>query len=136
MKDFYVRRGAHWIVMSLFLIVAGCGGDSGTNGNGGNGNGNGNGTSTDPVATLAVTVGQGGNRFTPEDILVSTGATVTWTWDAGVEHNVTFPSTGPVNVASDTQATGTFQVTMPTAAALYTYQGTIHAGMNGSVTVQ
>ena len=57
MKDFYVRRGAHWIVMSLFLIVAGCGGDSGTNGNGGNGNGNGNGTSTDPVATLAVTVG-------------------------------------------------------------------------------
>ena len=31
--------------------------------------------------------------------------------------------------------TGTFEVTMP-ANGLFTYQCTIHAGMNGAVTVQ
>ena len=29
MKDFHVRRGAHWMVISLFLAVTGCGGDYG-----------------------------------------------------------------------------------------------------------
>ena len=32
MKDFHVRQGAHWMAMALFFAVAGCGGDSGTNG--------------------------------------------------------------------------------------------------------
>ena len=32
-------EGPQWIVISLFLTVAGCGGDSGTNGNVRNGNG-------------------------------------------------------------------------------------------------
>ena len=41
MKDFHVRRGAHWMAMALFFAVAGCGGDSGTNGGGGNGGGGG-----------------------------------------------------------------------------------------------
>jgi len=50
MKDFHVRRRGHWIVVSLFLTVAGCGGDSGT-GNGDDGNGTGNGTGARPQAT-------------------------------------------------------------------------------------
>ncbi len=125
MKDFHVRRGAHWIAISLFLGITGCGGDSGMNGGG------------DPVATTSVTVGNGSNNvFTPPDILVSTGATVTWTWGGNVGHNVTFASSA-VSAPSDTQTTGTFQVTMPTAAGEYTYRCTIHpTQMNGTVTVQ
>ena len=142
MKDFHVRRGAHWIVMSLFLTLAGCGGDSGTgtgdNGNGnGNGNDDGNGTGTGPVATLTVTVGQGGNRFTPEDILVSAGATVLWTWAASTSHNVTFPPIGPIDVASATKSSGTYEVTMPSATGVYDYVCTVHGpSMSGTVTVQ
>ncbi len=141
MKGFHVRREAHWIVIPLFLAVAGCGGDSGTNGGNDNGNTN-NGTNdgtnngTTPVVTMDVTVGNGGNVFTPPDIQVSPGATVTWTWNAGgVGHNVTFASSA-VSAPSATQPTGTFQVTMPTAAAVYNYECTIHPGMDGSVTVQ
>ena len=119
MKDFHVRRGAHWIVMSLFLTVAGCGSDSGTN--------------DDPVATVTVS----NDFFDPASIQVSPGATVTWTWAGGSPegHNVTF-DVSTVSAPSDTKATGTFQVTMPTVTGLYTYQCTIHAGMNGAVTVQ
>ena len=127
MKDFLVRRGAHWIVMSLFLTVAGCGGDSGTNG------GTPTETETTTVATTSVTVSN--DFFDPASIQVSPNATVTWTWDGGSleGHNVTFAST--VSAPSDTQTTGTFEVTMP-ANGSFTYQCTIHAGMNGLVTVQ
>ena len=130
MKDFLVRRGAHWIVMSLFLTVAGCGGDSGTNGDNGNGNGNDN----DPVAQTTVTVSN--DFFNPASIQVSPNATVTWTWFGGSPegHNVTFASS-TVSAPSDTQTTGTFEVTMP-ANGIFTYQCTIHSGMNGLVTVQ
>ena len=85
MKDFHVRRGAHWMVISLFLAVTGCGGDSGTYDGGGGGGGGGGG-----AGPTSVTVSD--NVFTPASIQVSPGATVTWTWaDAyGVAHNVTF----------------------------------------------
>jgi plastocyanin len=73
--------------------------------------------------------------FTPPDILVTSGATVTWMWVGGEGHNVTFASNA-VSAPSITQTTGTFQVVMPTAAGVYNYECTIHAGMDGSVTVQ
>ena len=141
MKHFHVRRGAYWIVMSLFLTVAGCGGDSGTgNGDDGNGNGTGNGggndggNGNDPVATMEVTIRD--FSFNPASILVSSGATVTWTWMGVSAHNVTFASS-QVATPSATKATGTFQVAMPTAAGEYAYQCTIHPNdMNGTVTVQ
>jgi len=118
------------MVMSLFA-VAGCGGDSGTNGGGGGGAGVGGGGIT-PVAGTAVEVDD--NVFTPPDIVVTSGATVTWTWVGTVGHNVTFASTAVSS--SITQATGSFLVTMPMATGVYTYRCTIHPGMDGSVTVQ
>ena len=122
MKDFLVRRAAHWMVMSLLVSVAGCGSDSPTD-DGDN-------------AVLATSVDIVDFDFTPLDIQVSPGATVTWTWNAGgIAHNVTF-DLGSVSAPSATQPTGTFQVTMPTVAAVYDYQCTIHPGMNGSVLVQ
>ena len=130
MKDFHVRRGAHWIAISLFLAVTGCGGDSGTgndddNGNGGNGGSN-------PTVTMAVTVGD--DFFNPVDIQVSPGALVTWTWSSNTVHNVTFAD----NSISDSgdQGGGTHETTMPTTTRTYQYQCTIHSGMNGSVLVQ
>ena len=134
MKDFYVRRGAHWIVMSLFLTVAACGGDSGTNAGDdtGNGNGNGNGNGTDPTVTTSVAVSD--NFFNPASIQVSPGVTVTWTWSSNVVHNVTFADNAITD--SGDQGGGMYQTAMPTAAGLYTYLCTIHAGMNGAVTVQ
>ena len=122
MKDLHVKRGAYWIAISLLLGATGCGGDSGTNGG------------DDPVATTSVTIGD--NFFNPASNAVSSGATVTWTWAGNIGHNVTFASSA-VSAPSPTQPTGTFQVTMPTAAGEYAYQCTIHpTQMNGTVTVQ
>ena len=133
MKKFDVRRGAPWMAMALFFAVAGCGGDSVTNGgggNGGSGNGGGGGGTT-PVITTSVNVVD--FAFAPPNIQVTGGATVTWTWTGSVGHNVTFASSSITSRA--TQTSGTHSAAMPTAAGVYTYQCTIHPGMNGSVTV-
>ena len=123
MKNFYVRRRAHWMVMSLWVAVAACGSDSPTD----DGDG-------DPVATDMVRVGN--NFFTPEPIVVAPSTMVTWTWDGGGDvHNVTFASSVIPNSA--TQASGTYVATMPATSGVFAYQCTIHpADMNGTVTVQ
>ena len=134
MKDFHVRRGAHWVVMSLFLAVAACGGDSGTNGDNGNNNGNDNGNNNDPVAQTTVTVSD--NSFGPASIQVSPGATVTWTWSGGGGgHNVTFGDNAITSSDNQNQTSGTYATAMPTMAGVYGYQCTNHAGMDGTVTV-
>lgn len=85
------------------------------------------------MITTSVTVSD--NQFTPADIQVSPGATVTWTWAAGAStHNVTFPS--PAIADSPNQSSGSFATAMPTTPGTYSYSCTLHAGMNGSVLVQ
>ena len=122
MKDFLVRRGAHWMVMSLLVPIAGCGSDSPTD------------DGDDAVLTTEVDVVD--FDFSPRDIQVSPGATVTWTWTGSVTHNVTFASSA-VAAPSATKTTGTFLVTLPIAPGVSTYQCTIHPNdMNGTVTVQ
>lgn len=76
--------------------------------------------------------------FDPSNALVATGGTVTWTWQGGLQHNVTWVSGGFTNSA--TQATGTFQETFPNAGT-FSYYCSIHATpttgtMRGTVTVQ
>jgi len=124
----YFRRGAGWMLTALAVALTGCGDDStGPSGGGGGGGGG------SPVMTTSVSVGN--NFFSPEDILVSSGATVTWTWSpGGVVHNVTFASAAVT--PSGNMSSGTFQAAMPAAAGTYTYQCTIHSGMTGSVQVQ
>ena len=129
MKDFHVRRRTPWMVMSLILTVAGCGGDSGTNGGGGNGGGGG----TTPVITTSVNVVD--FAFAPPDIQVTGGAMVTWTWTGSIVHNVTFASTSIAN--SVTQSSGIYKTRVPIVIGVYTYQCTIHPDeMNGTVTVR
>ena len=106
-----------WLLAGLTLLGACGGGADSTTGPNPQGN--------------SVTVGN--NFFSPADLSVATGTTVTWTWAAGaVEHNVTFDD----GQHSATQSSGSFPRTF-SAAGTYAYHCTIHgaAVMHGSVTV-
>jgi plastocyanin len=79
------------------------------------------------------TVTVGNNFFSPANLSVAAGTTVTWSWATGaVEHNVTFDD----GEHSATQSSGSFPRTF-SAAGTYPYHCTIHgaAAMHGSVTV-
>jgi plastocyanin len=79
-----------------------------------------------------VTVGN--NFFSPANLSVATGATVTWTWAMGAtEHTVTFNDQAP---GSARQSSGTFQRTFGTAGT-YSYFCSVHGAsvMSGTVTV-
>jgi plastocyanin len=119
------------IVVGVFAALAmGCGSDSST-GTPVTGTPTGtppgtNGGSTSSSITVA------DNSFTPSETTVSVGTTVTWTWNASTQHNVTFND----GSASATQASGTFARAF-NAAGTYNYHCTIHgASMSGSVTVK
>ena len=102
------------------LICAGCGASSSTA------------AGTNPVATTSVSLQN--TAFNPSAIVVSTGATVTFTNLDGFAHNVTFD-----NAAIGTTgnfSTGSLTRTMPVAAGTYTFHCTIHTVMTGSVKVQ
>jgi len=122
-------------MIAALVAAASCGGggssNSVTNPTGGNpSGGNPGGGSDTPTATNAVAVGD--NIFTPANIVVAVGTTVTWTWSPNVTtHNVVF-SDG--NKSPD-QATGTFSRTF-SAAGTFNYSCTLHSGMNGTVKVQ
>ena len=74
--------------------------------------------------------------FNPSSVVVQTGGTVTWTWNDGIDHNVTFTS-GPTPRPADsgTMATGTYSPPPFTTPGTYGYHCTIHGGMDGTVTV-
>ena len=129
-------RIARALAVPLALVVlAACGG-------GGNGSGDGGadysptepsggGTTTTPPSTssdIRVT----DNAFTPSATTVAPGSTVTWTWAAAAEHDVTFTD-GP---RSPIQVSGTYQRTFA-AAGSFPYRCSIHgAAMSGTITVR
>ena len=87
-------------------------------------------TPATPQATDKVTVGN--NVFSPADIQVSPGTTVTWTWaqDAS-DHNVTFND----GTGSGNKSSGTFTRTF-SSGGTFPYSCTLHPGMSGTVTVK
>jgi plastocyanin len=123
------------LTIATLVAAAACGGggesNSVTNPTGGNPTGgNPTGGSDTPTATNAVSVAD--NIFTPANIVVAVGTTVTWTWSPNVTtHNVVF---GDGSKSAD-QATGTFSRIFSTAGT-FNYSCTLHSGMNGSVKVQ
>ena len=124
------------LLVATALIAVACGGGGGsTTGpstNPGTNPGTGNPTTpATPVATNAVSVQD--NQFSPKDISVSVGTTVTWTWAAGVaDHNVAFGD-GPAS--ANLRGGATYTRTFGTAGT-FTYSCTLHAGMNGTVLVK
>jgi len=125
------------LTIATLVAAAACGGggasNSVTNPNPTGGNptgGNPTGGNDSPQATNAVSVGD--NIFTPANVVVAVGATVTWTWAANVStHNVVFSD----GSKSPDQASGTFARTFSTAGT-FNYTCTLHSGMAGSVKVQ
>jgi plastocyanin len=90
---------------------------------------------TDPTATPLKTtsVAVSNNQFSPAAIQVAVGATVTWTWIVGAaQHNVTFATGTP---SANLSANATYQRSFPMVGT-FTYQCTLHPGMNGTVVVQ
>jgi len=74
------------------------------------------------------------NSFSPASLSVAQGTTVTWVWQGTQQHNVTWNESNPPN--SPTQSSGSYTRTFNVPTGAYTYFCTIHAGMNGSITVQ
>ena len=89
-------------------------------------------TPSPPVMTTNVSLRN--LAFSPSSIQVTPGATVKFTNNDGIEHNITF-SNSTVSAPIDF-STGSRSVVMPTTMGTYAYHCTIHAGMAGSVIVQ
>jgi plastocyanin len=109
------------VLASLALMTAfGCGGG-------------GSDATAPAMAGAGTTVSIGNNFYSPLDVTVAQGTTVTWRWAAGdTTHNVTFDD----GQSSPTQSSGTYQRTFSTAGT-FPYHCTIHgaAVMHGSVIV-
>lgn len=123
-----------FLAPALFAVVS-CGGGGYSNGSSSNPPTNPTGptTPTTPAAPQATDkVSVTNNQFTPPDIQVSPGTTVTWTWvpDAS-SHNVTFND----GVVSGDKTSGTFTRTF-SSGGTFPYSCTLHPGMSGTVTVK
>ena len=82
-----------------------------------------------------ISVGAGGaNAFDPSAVDIGAGGTVNFNWGSSVTHNVTFDSPPASVPNSGDKSSGTFTVTFNTAGT-YNFHCSIHAGMNGVVTV-
>lgn len=86
-----------------------------------------------PVGAAAVDAGNG-NVFTPPQVDITVGGTVTWNFNSVSAHNVTFnAATGaPANISD--QTTGS-QVRTFNTAGTFPYNCSNHAGMTGTVVV-
>lgn len=128
---------ATWTATAALIGLAACGGSSGGTepppGGGGGGGG---------PAPVTVTVAN--NSYSPNNVNVARGSTVTWQWDSCtgdvygeqtcVSHSVTFDDGGPSAAAKEQ---GTFARTF-TGGGTYTYYCTSHGRsvMSGRVVVQ
>lgn len=126
--------------IALAVALVGCGGS--TSGYGTSPGSTGNPPSSNPVVNGTTVNLQDNNSFSPSNLGVQAGQTVTWKWgqcvgdgySGCVSHSVTFDDGS--NVSSPTQSTGEFSRTFSTPGT-YKYHCAIHgAGMSGQVVVQ
>ena len=75
------------------------------------------------------------NFFSPQNGVIKTGGTVTWTWGGVNPHSLTFNS-GPAPLPAETvpQTTGTRAITF-TSVGTYGYHCSVHGGMTGTLQV-
>jgi plastocyanin len=132
------RRFALALAALAPLSLAACGGGSGPTGYSNN---NPPPTQPPPQGSTSSTITVENNRFDPAATTVNVGTTVTWTWDSCtddpyggstcVEHTVTFDG----GATSGPRSSGTWSRQFSTAGT-FNYRCSLHAGMNGSVTVR
>jgi plastocyanin len=85
----------------------------------------------DPVAEATVTMGL--SSFSPSQVFLVTGGTVTWNNTSGAQHNITFAAANaPADIGNHTN--GSNERDFP-ETGIFNYTCTNHAGMNGRVTV-
>lgn len=117
------------IATMAVLVLAACGGgsDSGTNTEP-----NPPGT-TPPPASASVGASGSSDVFTPREVKVAVGGTVTWTFGARA-HNAVFASVSgapaPIPPTANAQVSRTFNT-----EGTFPYDCTLHPGMRGSVLV-
>jgi plastocyanin len=102
------------LVCTLALVVAACGGDDD------------DGASAEPGVVIV-----DDNVFKPKEITVAVGDTVTWRFEGGNAHNVTFDE----GESSELMKEGTFERTFDEPGEL-DYVCTVHPGMEGTVVVE
>jgi plastocyanin len=126
------------VLLSLIAAatVAACGGGGGGSSTNYNSPTNPNPNPQNPPAnppTNSSSVAVEDNQYTPKDVAVAVGTTVTWTWGGGYSaHSVTFDD----GSGQPSTMTGTFAKTFNTAGK-FNYHCTVHGtAMSGSVTVQ
>jgi len=126
----------------LGAVLAGCGGAGGYGTGPSSTTGGNNPGSSNPVVQGTTVNLLDNNSFSPSNLGVQSGQTVTWKWgtctgdgySTCVSHNVTFDDGS--NVASPTQSSGEFTRTFNTPGT-YKYHCAIHgAGMSGQIVVQ
>jgi plastocyanin len=94
-------------------------------------------TATASASPTAAAVTVMNNSFSPDNVTIQVGGTVTWTWNSGgVQHNVTYnsPDVAAGRTNSLTQGSGDHANTI-TSLGRFGYSCTIHAGMSGTVAV-
>lgn len=118
MQGFFVRTVMAGSAVCMMAVSWACGDDSMA--------------AVTPVATTSVEVRD--NAFSPAAIVVTPGATVTWTWTGSATHSVDFASASITDGPS--QSSGTHATAMPMAPGTYAYQCDHHSNMSGTVLVQ
>jgi plastocyanin len=88
-----------------------------------------------PPAGSAVTVTTPNETFSPSNVTIPTGGSVTWQFSQ-TRHNVTFQGTMPAGGNVPDQEAGTSASRTFTVPGTYDYICTRHAGMSGRVVVQ
>ena len=120
-------------IAGVVLLVS-CGGSTSPYSTGGGGGGG-----CTPTATKVCTTG--GRSFSPVNLTVSAGATVTWQNGDGIAHTVT-SGTGSADTYDMALASGTVSHQFMTAGTYNYYcknhglNGTPPTGMHGTITVQ
>ena len=112
------------VPLALCLALVGCGGsdpEAGTAASGG-----------DAAGSAAVSIKD--LTFSPGDVEVAAGSTVTWTTDEDAPHTVTFDGDA-VEDSGELAKGDTFEATFDEAGS-YSYVCAIHPKMKATVTVQ
>lgn len=88
------------------------------------------------VAPVATVITVNNNFFSPADAVIPVGGALRWSWVNGI-HNVSPISGTDTFLGAPTQgAGGSYGPIIFDVAGIYTYDCTLHAGMNGTITVQ